>query len=60
MPDSYSRLHPLVRKRHIPMPLLSLQQPLALQKTGNALGNGMGELGEFVARRCLDPAKPGG
>ena len=46
MPDSYSRI--------------ALQQPLALQKASHALRIGMGKLGEFVARRRLDPAKPHG
>ena len=39
---------------------IPLQQPLALQKAGHALSNGMGKLGEFVACWRLDPAKPRG
>ena len=37
-----------------------LQQPLALQKAGNAPCDGVGELCEFIARWRLDPAKPHG
>jgi hypothetical protein len=39
---------------------IPLQQPLAFEKAGHALSNGMGKLGEFVAGRRLDPAKPRG
>ena len=37
---------------------IGFQQPLVLQKTGNALCDGMGTLIEFFVRRRLDPAKP--
>ena len=36
------------------------QQALAFQLTGNALGDGMGQLGEFIARRRFDPGKARG
>jgi hypothetical protein len=45
----------------IAMLAIPLQQPLALQKAGHALSNGiMGKLGEFVACWRLGPAKPHG
>jgi hypothetical protein len=34
------------------------QQALAFQVTANPLGDGMGQLGEFIAGWRLDPAKP--
>ena len=34
------------------------QQALALQVTANPLGDGMGQLGEFIVGGRLDPAKP--
>ena len=37
---------------------IALQQTLAFQVMGNTPRNGMGELGEFIAGRRLDPAKP--
>ena len=40
------------------MPGVPLQQALALQVTGDAAGDGMCQMGEFIFRRCLDPAKP--
>ena len=39
---------------------IPLQQPLALHKAANALGDGVGQWCEFLAGRRLHPAKPGG
>jgi len=34
------------------------EKALALQVAGNAVSDGVGELGEFITGWCLDPAKP--
>ena len=38
---------------------IPLQQALPFQKAADTLGDGVRQLGEFGAGRCLDPAEPG-
>jgi hypothetical protein len=40
------------------VPGIPLQQVLALQVTGNAVGDGVCQMGEFIISWRLDPAKP--
>ena len=40
------------------MPGVPLQQALAFQVTGDAVGNGVCQMGEFITGWRLDPAKP--
>ena len=40
------------------MPGIPLQQTLALQVPGNAVGDGVCQMGEFIIGWCLDPSKP--
>ncbi len=37
---------------------IPFQQALAFQVPGHAAGDGVRQLGEFIIRRRLDPAKP--
>jgi hypothetical protein len=39
---------------------IPLQQPFPLQKTANAVGDGVGQLSEFLAGRRFDPPESGG
>ena len=42
----------------VSVPGIPLQQTLAFQVPGNAVGNGVCQMGEFITGWRLDPAKP--